>query len=83
RVGSYPGGTATVTGRSPPTTTLASFDECGEFDGTGAVGVEAGVALGDGTSAPGCDDVVVADPPEQATTSVATRSAARVLTFVW
>jgi hypothetical protein len=65
RLASYPGGTWTVTGRSPPTTILAASDAVGvavagvvvaAADGVRAGGAEAGTAL-------------AVEPPEHATSN--------------
>src|SRR3954468_12999316 len=71
---SYPGGTATVAGRSPPTRTAASFDEDGEADATAAEGRRTGVGSTEAAAVTDGDGAVVADPPEHATSNVVVRA---------
>src|SRR3954447_8133859 len=71
---SYPGGTVTVAGRSPPTTTVAAFDEDGEADATATEGRGTGVASTEAAPVTDGDGAVVADPFEHATSNVVVRA---------
>src|SRR3954468_21732963 len=71
---SYPGGTVTVAGRSPPTTTVASFDEAGEADATATEGRGTGVASTEAAPVTDGEGAAVGDPFEHATRNVAVRA---------